>query len=258
MTDFEDEPNLGVDGAGLPGEDSAVQFVAGSAPPSRRGRLVSAGTVTIEPLYPSSKLLKSALFQADELQAEAAQRVEQARRQAEHILGEARRAAEQIVEAARREEALIRQTAAREGALKASEDWTALIHGFNEAVEEYTRRLPEWVRDTSYRLARHILEVEFTVRPDRVLEFVDRALAKARRQKAITIHLHPDDYAIVEPLRLKLQEKHGLEEAPRVIESDEVPRHSVRVETGVSRAAYEIGIDELFEELRRQVERKLK
>ena len=222
------------------------------------GRVARGSDVEVEPLYPTSRLLKTAIFEAEELKVAAEEMLAEATKRADERVAAAKEEAARIVAAAESDAGSIREEAARAARDEVVEQWSALIGQFNTAVGEYNQRLPEWVRDAGFKLARQILDVEFTAKPDRILKLVERALQKARRDTSVTIRLHPDDFRLVEPLRHDLQEKHGLDQPPTMLESDDVPRHSVHLETGVNRAAYHIGLDELFEELRRQIEKKLK
>lgn len=239
---------------GASGASSADETPA-DEPPAVRGRVVSAASAAVEPLYATSRLLRSSLLDVDRMKEEAERRLQDAEDEARRRLDEAEDEARRRREAIDEEVAAAREQAAAEARAATAQEFGRLLKSFHTACEESYRRFPEWVRESAFKVARHVVDTEFLVRPEQVKEFVERALSKARRS-ATSIQVHPDDLPLVEPLRAELIERHGLPESFQVVESEDVARHSVRVETGMNRAAYHLGVDELFAELRKQVAKK--
>lgn len=230
-----------------------------SAPSSAevRGRVVPGESAKVEPLYATSRLLKSSLLDVDRMREEAARTLEDAQRRAAELTEESKAQALARREGIDAELRELRESATAEARAEATKQFGRLLEGFQSACQESYGRFPEWVRESAFKVARHVVEAEFSTRPELIREFVERALAKARRS-AMVIHLHPEDAAIIEPLRAELIERHGLPETFQVVEAQDVARHSVRVETGANRAAYHLGVDELFAELKKQIERKVR
>jgi len=220
------------------------------------GRVISGGDARVEPLYATSRLLKSSLLDVDRTRAEASQVLEDAKKRAEAMLAdaEARVAARQ--EGIDAELQALRDAARDEARTDAKKQLGRLLESFQSACQESYGRFPEWVRESAFKVARHVVDVEFSTKPELIREFVERALGKARRS-ATVIHLHPDDVVMVEPMRDELIERHGLPDTFQVVEAQDVERHSVRIETGVNRAAYHLGVDELFDELKKQIQKKV-
>lgn len=221
-----------------------------------RGRVVSGSDARVEPLYATSRLLKSSLLDVDRMREEASQTLVEAKQRAEAMLAEAEAQITARQEGIGEELQSLRDSARAEAQADATKQLGRLLESFQSACQESYGRFPEWVRESAFKVARHVVDVEFSTKPELIREFVERALEKARRS-ATVIHLHPDDVVMIEPMREELIERHGLPDTFQVVEAQDVERHSVRIETGVNRAAYHLGVDELFAELKKQIQKKV-
>ncbi len=223
-----------------------------------QARILKGDAIAIAPLYSAARLLKKSAVEIDELKAAAAAELAAARAEAARIVQEAKDKAVDLRAAAEIEAEKIKVNAANEARAAVTQRVEALLTSMRQAVESWTNKYPKDVVAYAFKLAHRVVECEFVVKPERIVEFVKNALEKARfGASGIVIYLHPDDVSIVQSAAAKLAEKMQLPETPAVVEDRTLQRSSVRIEIGANRAAYHAGVDAAFADLKKQLERGL-
>ncbi|MFH1810645.1 MAG: FliH/SctL family protein [Pseudomonadota bacterium] len=75
------------------------------------------------------------------------------------------------------------------------------LHVLEQILQAETR---ESVMDLAVRLARRLLEREITTQPSTLLDLTRTVVREARGSSALTIHLHPEDLALLEEFEQEL------------------------------------------------------
>jgi flagellar biosynthesis/type III secretory pathway protein FliH len=146
-----------------------------------------------------------------------------ARQEAKHILDAARADAERLREEARREgldagrqeglaavtEKLLRAAAAAERRATAGEDMLVRL---------------------AVRIAEKILRRQLDLTPEAVRDVARAALAAARARDKLTLHVHPDDVALVAPLGVSVVADVAVSRGGCIVETD-LGRFDARLET---------------------------
>lgn len=221
-----------------------------------RGRVIRGESAAVVALYPASRLLRKSLAEVEALRTQVLADVDAARAEAKAIVEDAQRRSRDIEAAAHVEAERVKKTAEEEAHRRVAAEAESLLASIHQAVESWTKKYPSDVATFAWRIARKVVDCEFAVKPERVLEFVQLALEKARfGATGVVIYLHPDDVPIVAPAAGRLVEKLRLAEPPAIVEDKSLQRSAVRVEIGANRAAYHASVESAFAELRKQLER---
>jgi flagellar biosynthesis/type III secretory pathway protein FliH len=212
------------------------------------GSLVRARTVgDVRPLYAPARLLKANLH-------ELAETVDQAKRDLQAIQAEADRARRDLTDEAehtraetQREAAEIRRQAYADGVAAGRAEMTALIRELQGQIADLQRQWPADVQRVAFAIARRILDVEFRVDPDRIVDLVACVLRSARFYQDVTVVLHPDDLARVAPHQAVLRQGLIHAEHVRLRADATLAPHGVRIET--NRGVFDGVIEHQFQRL---------
>ncbi|MBL9000699.1 MAG: hypothetical protein JNK25_06135 [Phycisphaerae bacterium] len=204
----------------------------------RTARIVRAADARVEPLYPPTRLLRSAEAEVSRLRAEAA--VDRAAAATE---------ASDLIAAARAEAGEIRDRAAREGANEAATRLGALVERAGMEWAAMRDQAEARISDLALRLARAVVDAEFAARPEVVRQFAVKALRHAGFSACVRIFLHPEDAALLAEHAPSIARDAAFDGDCGVWPDDSVPRGSVRIATDMG--DYETGIEEQFAALRR-------
>ena len=196
------------------------------------------------PLYPASRLLRSAESAAIELRDDAAEQLARARIQAQEIIRSAHQAAAEI----------------RESALEASRVQAAsrlfdLIASLEAAAEQWQRDQADQLARSSVRIAGALLKGELAVSPERIAELAAQTLARARHDPMVAIELHPDDAVIVSALHEDVTRAARHRGSMSVISNDRLARGSVILHT--TQGAFDGSLATRLAELERMILQEL-
>lgn len=118
-------------------------------------------------------------------------------------------------------------------------------------MTEHRARLAHDVQETAFRFARAILDVEFQVRPERIVDLVRSALQRARAQRRIVVRVAARHHALVAQAISTLHELTLGSElhvtADPTLRSDSV---LLETEAGTYDASLTVQLDQLAEYLR--------
>lgn len=185
-----------------------------------QGKVLRGQSQKIAPLYPPARLLKGAVFDAQQALAEAQKALEDARREAAGIR-----------QAAQAEADAVRQKAFEHGAEEAMAEFAQTIRRLDAEIERVKQRFAVDVQRVAFRFAKAILDVEFAARPERVVELVAALLKPARLYSQVTIHLHPSDIERVRAHEQRLLKQLTVAREIHFAEDPDLPPHGVRIET---------------------------
>ena len=211
-------------------------------------RVVTPAADQVRPLYATSRLLRGEILEAEGVLAEAREARSAAEAECAQLLADARAEAQGVLQAARDSADEVRARALEEGRRAAGGEVQKLL---NKAVAEVERArgvFPQEVQRTAFRFAKAILDVEFAVRPERVVELVESVLERARQYRQIRIHLHPLDLPLVEQARKQLEDRLTLATELRLLPDEELERQGVVIETEMG--TYLGSVDEQLRPLR--------
>lgn len=209
--------------------DSAT--TPGSVPASP-GRVVKQpDAAALRPLYPTARLIKGAVFEADQLRSDAEQIKLQAQRDAEKLR-------EDAIEAGRRDGA---------------ERFVGLIDAATNQSQQQGVEFADQVMTVALRVAREILDVEFVAKPERITELIKNALEQIRDRfpKRIVVHLHPEDYALVAGSEAEFAGLTPDDASFGFVQDDQVARHGVQLETEMGH--YDFSVSQQLDRLREQL-----
>lgn len=215
---------------------------------AKPARVVRPAPGACEPLYAATRVLSGdALALESGLQA-AREELRATREACVRMREQTERECAAVLQAAREQAEGETRRAAQTARRAASRKWRATLAALECEIEQQRKRFEVDVLESSYRFARAILDVEFTVRPERIVELVARAVERARRHDQIALHLHPDEAPLVRAAVERLRAELGLRGAITVHQDRELGLHGVRIETEMG--AYDASIDEQFRPLR--------
>ncbi|MBS0197127.1 MAG: hypothetical protein JSR77_10245 [Planctomycetes bacterium] len=203
------------------------------------GRIMKSGAA-VSPLYPPSRLVRTAHTRANAMLEEARERSQAARAESERLLAQAREQAE-----------MIREQAARQGAGEAAERLTHLLDQTRAELADLQSNLAARVTDLALRLARIVIDAEFSVKPERLVSLSAKALARASFSTRATVYLNPTDAELVERHAPALAGLAAFEGELVIAPDESLAPGVVRVET--DSGGYETSIDEQFAALRRSL-----
>lgn len=191
-----------------------------SAESFRRGRVVSGSEVRVEPLYRPARLLKPAAVETEQLLAEAKEELASAQAEKERILADARARAEEY-----------RQEGIRKGIQEGAAEFLKMLGSVDATVEGLRQTFAMEVQRCALRFAKAVLDVEFHVRPERIVDLVSKVLDRAKQHQKIVVHLHPDNVEIVRREAKRLEEQLVFASKIEFRPEPELPRAGVCVET---------------------------
>ncbi|HEY8668237.1 MAG TPA: FliH/SctL family protein [Tepidisphaeraceae bacterium] len=201
-----------------------------SAREARILRAASASGARVAPLYPSTRLLKGAVVEAEQSVAEAHKTRDLAVSEAAAIR-----------QAAMDEANAVRQNAFENGARDAAAEFGQMLENFEGEIDKLKARFAVDVQKVAFRFAKAILDVEFVAKPDRVADLVATVLKPARMYNQVTVHLHPDDVERVRKFHAQLVKRMAFAHEIKFSADDQLPLHGVRVETEMG--SYDGNID---------------
>lgn len=185
------------------------------------GRLVrglDAGA--IEPLFPTTRLVR-----------EATQRAQQLNDQAQLALIQATRQAEQLIAAAEARAAEIKAKAAQEAKIHAAGKLHELMASIEATVRSWTEDQSRQLAHAAARLAGTILRSELTRSPERISELAAQTLARARHETVAALEMHPDDAALTQEAMQEVATAARYSGGLRIVANPSLPRGSVRLHT---------------------------
>lgn len=219
--------------------------------PLRPARLLDGSGARLEALYPQRRVVVPNELEAAELLAAARAEADSLRLQAQELVTQARNSARKIVTDARRAAKSKLEHARDEGRHEGAESFAAALVEVERTMESLRRQAGLDARRLAVRFAKAVLDVEFSVAPERVLDLVESLLRRAGNPPQLEVRLHPSDAVLVRQRVTTLRERAGLTGQIRVLDDDAVPEHNVRVESraGVWEAGIEIQLAPLVERL---------
>ncbi|MFT4538967.1 MAG: flagellar biosynthesis/type III secretory pathway protein FliH [Planctomycetota bacterium] len=194
-------------------------------------RVITPAAGVVTPLYSSNRLLRGEIIEAEAVLAKAQMQLAAAESAAQQKQQAAEGEAQRIIEEARDSADEVRRQAAEEGRQAAGVEVQKLLKRAQEEVERARSVFPQEVQRTAYRFAKAILDVEFEVKPERVVDLVASVLDRARQYQQIQIHLNPEDLPLVEAARKSLEDKLAIATEIRLVPDDELERQGVVIET---------------------------
>lgn len=150
-------------------------------------RRVPAEQATVEPLYPTTRLRRGMIEEAEQLRQALLEEAEQARCEAQ--------AAREQAEAIRRE---AREAGLAEGRREALEQLTPLIEALGRQLEQMGRELAGQITRIALSCAGHIVRAELRADPQRICGLVRDALERTRFCRQVTIVVNPQHRALLE------------------------------------------------------------
>ena len=217
--------------------DSVKKTPDASSPPRTPSVLRAAQAARrIQPAYPATRLIKGAVFEAEALRAEAANALREARQQAEAIVADARAHAQSV-----------HDEASHAGFAEGERLFINLCQQLNRRARALDDTVPQEIVDLALTVARHLLEAELRTNAQRVTDLIKTVARRHRRRRQLTVHLHPDDLAVVRPRYEQLKEELGAFEL-RLLESTTLERFDVLVDSESGRLDGSLGFQ--MEQLR--------
>lgn len=213
--------------------------------PAVPARLVKADAAAPKPLYPAARLIKGAVLEAKEAKAEA-----------DRVLAEARAEAKQLRDEAKEESDALRAQARQEGILEGTATFVDMLQNAGDEVDQLFVNYPSEVTKTAFRLAQEVLAVEFELNPQRIIDLVHGAVDHVRTKfpNRVLVHLHPDDFDLVESQRDKFTGLLADEVKFGFVKNAEFSRGDVQIETELGH--YDFGVQSQLELLRQDITKR--
>jgi flagellar assembly protein FliH len=192
------------------------------------------------PLYPVARLIKGAVVEAEQERTKARQLLEQALAEAQRITEEAKAQAEIELSDAR-------EKGYREGFLL----YHQLIDAAQQQVSGLTERFTTEVTSIAFRVAREVLDVEFTARPERIMQVVTAAVdhLRSRFPQRILVHLHPLDFDFVQSHKDAFAGLVPPDIQFSLVKDSDLQRYEVLLETEMGH--YDFSVESQLEEIRK-------
>ena len=151
-------------------------------------RIIRAADADVKPLYPVARLVKGAVLEAEQHRMQARELLQQAMAESKRLVAEAHEQADGVLKEAREK--------GREDAYK---EFRALIDKATADIDLFGRKFADEVTRIAFRVAREVLNVEFSTQPQRIVDLVRSAInhIRTRYPQRVIVHLHPEDYANV-------------------------------------------------------------
>lgn len=171
----------------------------------------------LEPLFPTTRLLRANLFEAELSVEQAHRQVRDARRQADDIVGRAHSDATSI-----------RETARCGGASAGVAEIRELLETMRAVLQQFHAALEQQLCRAALEIARDILDCELSTNRDAVLAFVRRGVERAGLYGRVVISMHPEQYRL-----LHAGSDNSVAESDSVIvrEDERTPRGEFTLET---------------------------
>ncbi len=252
MTDsFDMSPSPG-DSASPSASTSAGGSSVTPPPLPRSTRIRRAEEVGIEPAYPAARVLSKDAVAVQQTLDEAEIIRRNAQGEAEEIIAAAKVEAEKIRASAPMVEESAQPRAQNSAMTESHEQLAALVKNVDSEITDLRGRFANDVQNVAFRFARAILDVEFEVNPQRVVDLVQSVLPKARRHQSITIQVHPDALPFVQKVESQLLAELECANEISFAADPTLPSHGLRIETemGTYDAAIESQLDQLMRHLK--------
>lgn len=180
------------------------------------------------PLYPTTRLLKGAVVEAEELRRQAETTLENARTRAAETIAAATDEARNLRLAAEEEITAQRERSRAEAAREAAEDVARLLERMEEEHERVVLAAREAVLDGALKLARAILRAELSCNRERLAVLVEEALFSGAHEHRPRLHMNPEDIAFLGDRIAHLLRDH---DRIALVPDDELDRFDVRLVT---------------------------
>lgn len=183
----------------------------------------------LQPLYPTARLLKGAVFEADQLRREAAM----LRREAADLRDQAATVRQQAEQDAKSLRAVAIDEGRREGARQLAQ----LLENTVAQADRQSETFAKQVAEVSLRIARAVLDIQFSVQPQRIADLVTESLERLRGRfpQRVAVHLHPDDHALLLGRESGFSSLLADDTLLRLVADDAVPPHGVYLVTELGR-----------------------
>lgn len=216
-------------------------------------RVVRPAAGACEPLYAATRVLSGEALALERGLEQAREELRATREACVQMREQAERECAAVLEAAREQVEGEKRRAVQSARQAASRKWRATLQALEREIEQQREQFEADVLEASYRFARAILDVEFAVRPERIVELVATAVERARLHGRIELHLHPDEAPLVKAAIDRLRAERGLRGEITVHQDRKLSLRGVRIETEMG--AYDASIDEQFRPLREHLAR---
>lgn len=209
------------------------------AHPQSAGRVVRAGEgrPTLHPLFSPSRVMSTAAEEARLAREEAARILSQAQREAQQLLDDAAQRAQEML-----------ATATTEAGEKSARSIERLLATLEAQAETDHRRRAQTLAETSLRIARAILDAEFSLRPERLADLLSALLARVGDEPRVTVALHPEDAEILERHGVSIGTRAGYHGTLVIVPDPDLPRASIHLATSVG--AYDASLSTQFSRVR--------
>lgn len=194
-------------------------------------RVASEQAVGVQPLFPSARILRSDVATIELELQQARREVESARRDATLLREETDREIAASIGAAARDADQIRLAAEVTGAANGRAKWESLVLDLDSSIQSLLTRVPIDVQHLAIAVARKVIEIEFALRPDAVVDLVRSVLSAAKLYREISVVVSPTDLDRVTAEAESLQQRLVAVERFSVRADPEVPPGGVRLET---------------------------
>ena len=184
-----------------------------------------------EPLFPRTRLLSANVRQAAEALAGAQAELEAARIETAALRARVQADVARARADLAREAEQMRRDAEQRGSAEGRETWAALVRGLSHELNRLQAEVPRDVQELALLIARRIIDIEFTLRPEAQLALVETVLRTAKLYREIIVVLNPEDYELVAPHAQTLRAGLPAIDTFEIRSDADVPRHGVRLVT---------------------------
>ena len=174
----------------------------------------------IEPLFPSTRLVRGAAARAMQLHEEA-----------QRTLAQATRQAEQLIAAAQERTAELEARAVQEARTLAAGRLNELMASVEATVRTWTEEQSRQLAHAAARLAGTIVRSELTRSPERIAELAAQTLARARHETVAALEMHPEDAVLAQEALEQIVVAARYSGGLRIVGNPALSRGSVRLHT---------------------------
>lgn len=189
-----------------------------------------AGAVVI---HAAPRVLRPDAAEAASLLAIARQELAEARVKAEEIQRDAQEQANRMLALAQQEIPGVVEAARREAQARVAEESTEFFAAFEAQMQRISTQLAEHAQRCGWRIAASVLGAELAARPERITDLVARTIEEARVYRRLTVCVNPDDLALIEPHKERLNGLASLASRFEIRADVTVPRAGVRIDTEI-------------------------
>lgn len=195
-------------------------------------RMVRGNEARCEPLYPTARLIKGAVFEAEDLRRAA----EDLKSRTETDMAELRERTETEAQA-RLKEAY--ELGLREG----RDEFHELLTESRKAFAAFTRHLEENLKKEAIQLAGRIIDIEFERVPDHLAKLIRQGVDEVMQRfpASVLIHLHPDDFDLVKSREDEISEGVPDHTNFSLVRDTGLQRHDIVIETDMG--FYDVGLN---------------